>query len=136
MKDWLKHHFKEVLALKTTPHEIALGFSVGTTIAILPTPGISILIGLLIILLYERISKISLFAAMAIFNPFVMAPVYVASYSLGNLLLGNAPVEIIGFTGIWEYTRRFLLGNVIIAGIIGMLSYYTIYFITKFVKKE
>ena len=35
----LKNHFKEVIKLKEDPKSIALGFGIGTFIAILPTLG-------------------------------------------------------------------------------------------------
>ena len=41
IKDRIKHHFAEVIRLKTSGHAIALGFAVGSFISILPTPGFS-----------------------------------------------------------------------------------------------
>ena len=50
----IREHFSEVIKIKRSPHSIALGFAVGTFLAILPTPGFSILLGLLIVLIYQK----------------------------------------------------------------------------------
>lgn len=92
LKNKLKHHFHEVIKIKTTPHEIALGFSVGTFIGILPTPGFGILLAVLIFLIYEKISKLSLIGALAFWNPIVMMPIYFLSYKIGDWFFGSQPI--------------------------------------------
>ena len=92
LKKFLKHHFHEIVKIKKSPQEIALGFAIGSFIVLLPTPGFSILIGLLIMLLFTRINKFSLFAAMAVWNPLTLVPIYWLSYRIGDILFGALPV--------------------------------------------
>jgi uncharacterized protein (DUF2062 family) len=130
----IKLHFKEVLALKKDPQAIALGFSIGTLIALLPTFGFGILLGLIIMAIFKNISKISMFAAFAILNPLVLIPFYTLSQYLGNFLLGSLPITDIEFTflqNFYHYSLRFLLGNLIIALAVSIASYFIIYFIAK-----
>lgn len=138
LKDKIKHHWKEVLRIKTTDHEIALGFAVGTFIVILPTPGFSILLGLLIVLLYKKISKIALFLAFAVWNPFVMIPIYGAAYAIGSFLFSGAPTisfEIVILDQIYQYTRRFAVGLVILSICFSSISYVLIRTVLRFRKK-
>ena len=133
-KEKVKKHFKEVLELKTSPHSIALGFAIGTAIAVLPTFGLGVLIGLLIIFIFKKVSKISLFAGLAVWNPFILTPLYVVAYEIGDFILKGAPVKTYEFWVLNEffaYTRRFLLGNLIITIITTFLSYLVVYFIIK-----
>jgi len=122
----IKNHIRDVLALKTSPHEIALGFAVGAFLAILPTPGLSILLGLLILVIYKKMSKIALFSAMIIFNPFIVAPLHILSFKIGDFLLGSYPIETIDITFLdhfWIFTKRFLLGSFLVALTISLISY-------------
>ena len=71
----IKNYFLDVLRIKTTPHEIALGFSVGTFIEILPAFfGLDYLLAFIVILVYPKISKISLFGSLLILNAIFLAP--------------------------------------------------------------
>lgn len=50
IKKWttkIKEHFQEIIRTKPSPHAIALGFTIGTFISILPTPGLNFALGLL-----------------------------------------------------------------------------------------
>ena len=50
----LEKHFQEILEIKTTPHEIALGFSIGTFFANFPTLGLEFLIIFLLIIILKN----------------------------------------------------------------------------------
>jgi len=136
----LKKHFDDVLAIKKTPHEIALGFAIGTAIAVLPTFGLGILIGLLIILILKDVSKLAMFVAFAFWNPILLIPLAGLSYALGDFLLKGDPIihfRIELLNQIFIYTRRFLVGNIIITIVLTILSYYIVYFLVrKYQKKE
>ncbi|MBU0466533.1 MAG: DUF2062 domain-containing protein [Nanoarchaeota archaeon] len=127
----IKKHLREVIELKTSPREIATGFALGTLLAILPTFGFGILMGLLVILIFKGISKISMIAAFAIWNPLVLIPIAALSYKIGDLILSEAPkytfrIEIIN--QVYVYSRRFILGNIIVATIFTIISYFVVYF--------
>ena len=125
----IKGHFVEVVKTKRSPESIALGFSVGTFIAVLPTPGLSLLIGLVIVLVFSRISKYALFSAFLVWNPLVLVPLHMLSYRMGLFLLGSAHTEAYGITFLshaYSFTARFLLGNLIIASALSCLAYFLV----------
>ncbi|MFH1849696.1 MAG: DUF2062 domain-containing protein [archaeon] len=129
LKGRISAYLLEVAVIKSSPHSIALGFAVGTLIGILPTPGISFITGGIVILMFKSISKISLFAALVLFNPFVNIPFDIASYKLGNYIFQNAPVHeftIPFLNTVYRFTRRYLVGNAIIAVLMSILSYFMV----------
>lgn len=140
LKDKLKKHFKEVLELKTSPHSIAMGFATGTLIAILPTFGLGIFIGLLVLLIFKKISKISMFISFAIWNPLVLTLLYPLEYGIGNLILSDFPVTKFKFeilNQLFVYTGRFLLGSLILSMAVSFICYFLLlYCITKYQKEK
>lgn len=139
-KNKMHKYFQEIMSIKKSPHSIALGFAIGTGIAVLPTPGIGIFAGLLVIFLFKKVNKISLFGAMLIFNPLILAPIYYLSYQLGNWLLGNAPkqeFEVSLYNIVYHLSGRFLMGNIIISVVISFASYFLVKYIAqKYQKKQ
>ena len=128
LKRGIRQHFHEVMKEHTSPHSIAMGFAIGTLINTLPTPGFNILLGVIAILLYKTINKISVFRAMAILTPFTPL-VYVLSYRIGSYLFGSFPeMEYsLGIIGqLFNLTGRFLAGNVILAVSLSVLSYFAV----------
>ena len=125
-KEKLKKHLDEVLKIKKSPHSIAVGFAIGTLIAVLPTFGLGIFIGLLVLFIFKRLSKISMFISFAIWNPFVLTLMYPLSYGIGNLVLKKEPVRKFTFevlNQIFIYSRRFLIGSFILAVTLAIASY-------------
>ena len=138
-KDKLKIHLEEIIKTKTSSKSIALGIGIGTFISILPTPFLNILIGILILLIFKNISKISLFASMAFWNPLTLTPIYYLSYKIGGLIFGSLPVikyNVIILDQIFNFSRRFLIGNLILAIIFSILFYIISYYITNKVQKN
>ncbi|MBU3923706.1 MAG: DUF2062 domain-containing protein [Nanoarchaeota archaeon] len=135
----LKKHFKEVMEIKTSPHSIATGFALGTLIAILPTFGLGILIGLLIIWIFKRISKISMLVAFAIWNPLVLAILYPLEYSVGNFFMPTLPItkfKIQILNQLFIYTARFLLGSLVLSITASILSYILVLLLVKKYQKQ
>ncbi len=130
----LRKHFREVLKIKKTPQSIAMGFAIGTFLAILPTPGFSILLGFLLVLIFEKINKFSLIGAMAFWNPITLIPIYYISYHIGNFFMTDAPVVVYRFVllnQLFRFTRRFLIGNLILAVFFSVLFYFIVFFLSK-----
>jgi len=128
-KKKIKKHFHEVMKEQKSSHSIAFGFAIGTFITILPTPGFNILMAFLIALVYEKVNKISLFFSLAIWNPFTLIPMYALSLKIGNLLFGPLAVveyDLSFFDMVFNYSRRFLIGNVILATFTALASYFII----------
>lgn len=132
-------HFGRIAQVKHSPHEIALGFALGTMLAILPTFGFGIFIGLFILVIYRKISRITLLGSFLVWNPFIIGPLYAASLQLGTIIFGTNPVLFFNvevFNHVLNYTRRFIVGNLILSTTISLLSYGAVYFIAYKCKKR
>ncbi len=113
-----------------TPRETAGSFSIGTFITMLPTLGVGLLVFFVLAFVFDRVSKLALFASVLVFNPVVKWGVYVASFGLGVALLG--PVEgvtlsDVSFSAGPQVVIRLLVGNLILAVIATVVSYVIVY---------
>jgi uncharacterized protein len=128
IKEKLKHHFHEVAKSKKSPHSIALGFAIGTAIGLFPTPGFGVILALLVILIFEKINKISIFIGMAVWNPIVCAPFQVLSYVLGNKILGSIKLTDTHATinRLFSFSAKYLLGNIVITITVSALMYFVV----------
>lgn len=126
----IKKHLMNVLQIKTSPHEIAFGFAVGTFIEILPTYfGLDYIIALLIILIYPKISKISLFGAIIMLNVFILTPIHLLNFYIGNLIFAGEPVlyfQLEFWNNLINISRRVLIGSLITGPIISVIVYFII----------
>jgi uncharacterized protein len=128
----IKFHINKVLELKTNPHNIALGFALGTFIALLPTFGLGALIGLFLLLIFENINKISLLSAFVVWNPLILAPIYYLSYKLGVLIYGGVIYSEFSFRFkdlLYTFSKTFLVGNFILSLVTSIFFYFLIKFI-------
>jgi uncharacterized protein len=122
----IKERLKAALSGRSSDHEIALGFSVGTAISILPTPGFNLLLGALFVAVYPRVNKLAVFGAIAVYNPIVMIPFYWASYKVGSLVFASDPTlhyDVVILDQAYDFTRRYLFGNVIVTVITSAMTY-------------
>jgi len=134
-----RNYIIEVIKIKKSPHSIAIGFAIGTFLAIFPTPGLSIPIAILIAFIYPRMSKISALSAFVIWNPLLTLPLYGLSYKLGHLIYGNTVpfrFDIVILESVYENTKRFLIGNIILATSISTSCYFIIKKAVKSYQKE
>ncbi len=124
----LKRHFVDVIKFKTSDRSVALGYALGTFVAILPTPGISVFLGILIVAIFKNVNKVAVFIAMAIWNVWTVIPLYWLSIKIGDLIFHNQTVIHFRFellNQIFDYTRRFLVGNLVISIPFSILTYYS-----------
>ncbi len=138
-KKRFKEHFIEALKIKTTPHEIALGFAIGTFIAILPIFGLHIWLAILIIAVFKQLSKIALFAALFFWNPFFTIPVYTLSLKIGGAIFGSAPVVVFKVTFLnqaYDFSRRLLVGSGMTATILSIVTYVAVFFLVRYYQKK
>lgn len=127
--DKVKEYVKEISKTKNTPHSIAGGFALGTFLALLPTFGFGVFIGLLLLLIFKKINKIAMFIGFAIWNPFVLLALYPIELKIGNVLLSNLPAtefRVSILNQFFIYTGRFLVGSLILATLIAGISYILI----------
>ncbi|PIR53163.1 hypothetical protein COU76_02660 [Candidatus Peregrinibacteria bacterium CG10_big_fil_rev_8_21_14_0_10_49_10] len=129
----------QVNAVKSSEHAIALGFAIGSFLAIIPLFGLSVLFAMLVVLLYKDVNKLALFGAIAFWNPFTLIPVYYASFEIGDFLFGNAPIIEYDLTfadHVFSFTRRFLAGNALLAFGLSCLAYTLMRCYVKYVRKR
>lgn len=138
-KDKLKRHFQEVLEIKKSPREIALGFAIGAFFANFPTFGLEFLVIILILMIFKSVSKVSLLSAYIIWNPFITYPLSVISYLLGDFILKDIPImriRLIVFQNIFEFTIRYILGSFIMASLLAVISYFAVLYLSKKYQKD
>lgn len=119
----------EVIRTKTSDHSVAMGFAVGSFVAILPTPGISFLIGIGIIAIFKTLNKYALFLAMLVWNIWTLAPIYWASYEIGQAIFGDADMitfDVDEWDQVYEYSLRFVVGNLFLSIPISVLCYFLV----------
>ena len=108
------------------PHLIALSFAFGIFMTALPNLGTALIVLAAVGYWFTWASRIAFFAAVLVMNPVVKGGVYVASYSLGRLILG--PVSDITSGDVSLYAGRavvirLLLGNTILAIVFAIIAY-------------
>ena len=114
----------------STPASIALGFTLGSFIAILPTPGFGAFLALSLTLVFKIFNRLAVIIAITLWNPLLLVPLYYLSYLLGSVLLARPitpPEEVSLYEMLSEYTYAFLLGNFIFAVLISLVSYIGIF---------
>jgi len=135
----IKKYFKEVLEIKKTPHEIALGFAVGVFIGILPTPGINILLGILTIFIFKHLNKIALFGGIAIFNPLTTVPIIYYAHRLGGLIVTPLRPTSTLYPFVREFLNlsiRIIVGTLILGPIIATICYFIVKKIVTKIQKN
>lgn len=139
IKKRVKQHIREVIKTKKSPNSIALGFAIGTFIGTLPIPFIDLFIGALILLIFKKINKYSLFAGILLWNPLTKIPIYTLSYSIGDMIYGPSQIvslELSFLNQILIATRRMIVGNIIISVLLSVISYALVYLIVKLIIKN
>lgn len=122
----VKERLVEAFVEEYTTREVAFSFSVGVFITALPTLGTGLLLFLVLGFLFERLSKIAMFASVIPLNPVVKWGFYASSFSLGTLILG--PVPGVSFEGVSlsagpDILVRLWLGNLILATVCAAVAY-------------
>lgn len=112
-----KGHWQELTQLDASAQNIALAFAVGTFISVLPIPGIDLVLVTLLAALFKQLNRTAMIAALAVWNTFVVAPIYVLSHKVGTSIPLLADKNL--FIG-------FLVGNLLLAVVITAVSYLII----------
>ncbi len=127
----LKVSFRKLLHLRDSTHEIALGFGIGVVIGILPTFGFgALIIGILAILI-----RFNIFAALVgtivnnpLFTPFWL----MSSYKVGEMITQiGINLEKGVISNILNFSLSYLVGNIVLAIICGIISYFIMYIIIE-----
>lgn len=116
---------------QTTPKQVAGSFAIGTFITMLPTLGAGFIVFAILLYFSKWINKVALLASVIVFNPVVKWGVYIASITLGFVLLG--PVEGFAAGDVpsldegWDIVLRLVVGNLILAVVAAVIAYIAVY---------
>lgn len=127
----IKRYLLDVAAIKTHPHEIALGLAVGVFISTMPTPGVNILIGLLL-LFFIRMNKIALLAGLALVNPFLTPIIYSTELRIGQLFIPYNQISGVvwySWENLFANIKPFFIGALILATCLAIMSYAVIFLV-------
>ncbi len=129
--------FKKLLHLRDSTHEIALGFAVGVFIGILPTFGFGALFlaGLAVIIRFNIFAGIvGTLVNNPIFVPFWLA----SSYKVGEIITktGIDIKEKSIIENIFGFGLSYFIGNIILAILVGFISYFIIYIIVEIYRES
>lgn len=113
----LKQSWRRLIQLDASSQNIALAFAVGTFISVLPIPGIDLALVTLLASVFKQLNRAGMLAALAVWNTFVVAPIYVLSHKVGSSLpLLSEQHLAVGF----------LVGNLLLAVVITAVSYFIV----------
>ena len=127
----LKEHYKQLFVIQHEPWRIALGAAVGAFIDVLPTfVGLSILFAALALLIYPKLSKIGMAAAMVFWNPLLTFPLYGFSFVFSNTFYP----EVTATSTVGIFWQEFFVGNLIIAFGAGLVTFGLVYSIATFTR--
>jgi uncharacterized protein (DUF2062 family) len=127
--DSWQRYFHELLHKHTDDHAIAIGFAVGTFIALVPNPPFAgLLLGALALFLYPRMNKIALFGAIALFNPFVLIPFYSLTIGVAHWFFGPS-FALPSFTEFHFHqwlrpASQYLVTNLILSTLFAAFGYF------------
>lgn len=86
---FLYHH---VIAMRSSPHDLALGLAIGVFVGFLPIMGFQTIVSVPLAMLF-RANKITGALGVWISNPVTFIPFYYFNFRFGRWLIGNPPVE-------------------------------------------
>lgn len=142
-KNFMVHR---VLSLDDTPHRIALGVAIGLFVTWTPTIGFQMALTVALCFLF-RANKFVGVPFVWISNPVTIVPVYYPNYWIGCKILGkqadawNLIEQAFNFNGGWWDTTvnwftsimkifwELWLGSIIVGGVLGIISYFVIYWL-------
>jgi len=116
------------MASEASADQVARAFAIGTFIGLVPLPGVDIVLTAIVLRSFRQLERLPLFAAMTVWNNVVAAPLYAAGYRVGVICLRLAPLAIeerVSHAAA-AWTLRFLIGNVIVACVTAVASYFAV----------
>jgi hypothetical protein len=88
--DELKAQWREMIQAEAPVLVLAAAFAVGTLVSMVPVPVVDMMIAALVMRLMHRLPRGPIMAAMAMWNSFIMAPVYATSPKVGGRVIAEA----------------------------------------------
>lgn len=135
----IKEIFIKALKLNNTPHEIALGVSIGVFIAILPLYGLHTLLVIIFAMMIPYANKIAILLGTNISLPPTVPCITWSGYEIGRFILNKKypPFSIAYFTKINLRVIKDLYFPLFIGSfILGIICAIIFYFIALFIVKK
>jgi len=139
-----KKRIRSLLTLDSHPGHISMGFAVGVFISFTPLFGLHSILAIVAAFLL-RINKVTCLTGSWVNTPLTVVPVLMASYQLGESILGHQPEKIILKDLNWSYGLELLeshgapilIGSSIIGFVAALVSYAVLYYlIVRFRRKD
>jgi len=121
-KKKLKKTIIDLLIKNKSPHKLAIGFSVGIFLSIIPSFSLGMWISLFLALKLKW-NIVSTYLGTLIVNPLNSILMYSINYSVGTFVLGITPFEKMGFSNI---ILPIYVGGLLIAIVVSVSSYFII----------
>ncbi len=132
-RNWirLRNWIRKLFHLRSTPHQIALGFAIGAFIGIFPTFGLGFLV-ISAIAVFIKFNVPAAFIGTAIANPF-LGPLWIfLSYKIGSYFkpFFHSDANIAAASGtmskIFHAGLDYLVGNTLLSGFLALASYFIV----------
>lgn len=136
-RDKLKQRFKAILSLDAHPGHISTGFAVGVFISFTPPiPGLHTGLALAVAFLF-RLNKLTCITGSWVNSPITIIPSMIASYKLGQMMLGRPSTELrisgLDWAGLKEllmlHSKPLLLGCSVIGFVAATVAYFACYWL-------
>ena len=143
-KEKWKKRLRSILTLDSHPGHISAGFAVGVFISFTPFFGLHTPLALVAAFIL-RINKITCLTGAWVNTPLTVVPVLLASYELGEQLLGHTPQKLVlkeltlefGLEILKSHGAPIIIGSSLIGFAAALLSYTLIYYlIVRFRRKD
>ncbi len=129
-----KRYLLNIIKSKKSDKNIAWSYSLGTFVAVFPTPGFSTFIGLALIGLFRQLNKMAILMAMVVWNAVTVVPVYYFSFKIGQSLALTDETNLFMYewaNNLLQYFKDFIVGNLFITIPISILSYFVALILLK-----
>ncbi|MEA5115349.1 MAG: DUF2062 domain-containing protein [Geobacteraceae bacterium] len=139
-----KKRLRVILSLDSHPGHISAGFAVGVFISFTPFFGLHTLMAIVASFLL-RVNKVTCITGSWVNNPLTVFPVLVASYELGEAILGRPPQHLVlkdlnldfAMELLNSHGMPLLIGTSLIGFMAALVSYALLYFlIVRFRRKD
>lgn len=143
-KEKWKKRLRSILTLDSHPGHISAGFAVGVFISFTPFFGLHTPLALVAAFIL-RVNKITCLTGAWVNTPLTVVPVLLASYELGEQILGHTPQKLVlkeltlsfGMEILKSHGAPILIGTSLIGFAAALLSYALIYYlIVRFRRKD
>jgi len=117
-----------ILSLDSHPAHIAAGFAVGVFISFTPFFGIHTALAIALAFIF-RLNKLTTITGSWVNTPLTVLPILMASYRLGEYVLGREP-QVASFDSLaWHHLKEYATALLIGSSLIGLLAAVAGYFL-------